>query len=182
LKKYVEKRWVATMKTPEVPSRKVYRNQESKVIEFVSSGELYGLRQGVKPLPLLKKGPLKLLRRGEEIVEMEKQDDTTEHIEDIFQGACGKDAYSQVSETSADAIFDEELDTFASSFRYQIMSPLVAHSSQSSCSAETVSQISSSDPFSMMDSPSLLSEMSDDRKDKDCYITITVCDVGIQTD
>jgi hypothetical protein len=180
LKKYVEKRWVATMKIPEIPSAKVYRKQESKVIEFVSSGDLCQLRQGAKPF--IKKYPLKLLRRGEEILEMEKHEDPVGPIEDIFQQSAANEGSSHVSETSADAIFDETLDGFPASFKYQIMSPFVVHSSQSSSATETASQISSAEPFSEMDSPSLFSEMSENRKEADCYITITVCDVGIQTD
>jgi len=40
VKKYLEKRWVASTKLPDIPANKVYRRQESTVIDFVSSGKL----------------------------------------------------------------------------------------------------------------------------------------------
>ena len=42
VKKYIEKRWVATIKVPDIPSGKKYRKQETGVINFVSSWKLNG--------------------------------------------------------------------------------------------------------------------------------------------
>ena len=76
VKKYIEKRWVATTKVPDIPSDKKYRKQETGVIDFVSSWKLNG--------NLKTKGyssetpasfhvpPMKLLKRGEIV---EKIDD-----------------------------------------------------------------------------------------------------------
>lgn len=69
MKKYVEKRWVASSETPSIPPGKAYRPQESRVIEFISSGLLDRIRQtthtNVGNPPVSEQVPLQLLRKSQ---------------------------------------------------------------------------------------------------------------------
>lgn len=179
MKKYIEKRWVATLKIPEIPPMKSYRNQETLVIEFVSSGELFRLRQGHKSPSFLESKALKIMRRGEEIAEMETREASKESPKDTLSVKDTAPDSSSTSQFSADAIFDNDLDEFATSFKYQIMSPRIVHSSQSSTSAAK-SQVSSFDPPLILDTvPICLDECGSEAEG---IITVMVCDMGTQTD
>ena len=69
MKKYIEKRWVSTSETPSVPLGKSYRPQESRVIEFISSGHLNRIRQatdiGIGNRPVSEWAPLELLKKSQ---------------------------------------------------------------------------------------------------------------------
>ena len=88
MKKYIEKRWVGSLDTPVTPLGKIYRPQESQVIEFVSSGQLDCKRKageiGIGRQAFQQPTPLELLRRprgkkGYEIQEKHMDD----QIDDI---------------------------------------------------------------------------------------------------
>jgi hypothetical protein len=180
MKKYIEKRWVATSKTPEIPTFKSYRNQETRVIEFVSSGELFRLRQGIKGPSCPQNGPLRIIRRGEEISETETPDLAKESPEDTLPEADTSHDSSSITQSSTDSIFDNDIDDFSSSFKYQIMSPCIAHSSHHSSPMATYSQVSSSDPPLNLDT--MLICPNECHSEPEEISTVMVRDIGTQTD
>lgn len=180
MKKYIEKRWVATSNLPDVPSIKSYRNQETRVIEFVSSGELLRVRQGITNPSVPKNNPLRIIRRGEEIVEMETPDLGKKSPEDTLPETETSHDSSSVTQSSTESIFDNNIDDFSTSFKYQIMSPQKAHSSHSGCSTAGDSQVSSFDPPLILDT--MLIRPNDCDEEDDGISTIMVCDIGTQTD
>ena len=76
MKKYVEKRWVASAETPSIPLGKAYRPQESRVIEFISSGQLDRIRQtthtNVGNRPVSERVPLQLLKKYQREPKLQK--------------------------------------------------------------------------------------------------------------
>jgi hypothetical protein len=180
MKKYIEKRWVATSKLPDIPSIKNYRNQETRVIEFVSSGELLRVRQGITNPSFPKNRPLRIIRRGEEIVEMESPDLGKKSPEDTLPETDTSHDSSSVTQSSTESIFDNDIDDFSTSFKYQIMSPQKTHSSNGGCSTAGASRVSSFDPPLILDTMLICPKDCD--KEADGIGTIIVCDIGTQTD
>lgn len=79
LKKYMDKRWVATPRIPDMAPDKAYRAQEIRVIDFVASGGLDSEKEKAqsdakdRPFPEIKRS--RLLRRGETLKEISSADD-----------------------------------------------------------------------------------------------------------
>lgn len=72
----MEKRWVASSETPSIPPGKVYRPQESQVIEFISAGHLDHIRQTtdttVGSRPISERAPLELLKKSQRETKLHK--------------------------------------------------------------------------------------------------------------
>lgn len=192
-KKYVEKRWVATYKVPDIPAGKMYRKQETWVIDFVSAEKLERSLKGKnypsEPFTFSQAKPLKMLKRGENIENdlsrqnawasgkrphsytvsppestIEKSD--TEGTDDTLTS----DQKVRTSlETTSFPMIDIDF-KIPDTFKFDVMSPDINYPE---C---TLSDSSSSAPEIYITGVSTASEM--DATDA----MVTVCDVGVQTD
>lgn len=200
VKKYIEKRWVATTKVPDIPSDKKYRKQETGVIDFVSSWKLNG--------NLKTKGyssetptsfditPMRLLKRGELV---EKIDDGEVFVTDASHHG-GTFATTEVIEDKSKTNTDPKLSAIAAeilnvhhevgnflematpgldnfdfkipqTFRFNVMSPNVKHANHASTETSSGSELS-------LAANTVPSNTNIDGLD----VIILVCDVGIQTE
>ena len=193
VKKYVDKRWVATSKVPVVPPGKTFRKQETRVIEWVSSGELgahlntcaalFNLAQTTQTRPL------KLLRRGEDVETIDDAslyDSRLASIERIPEqivsnhsvnatrpGFSGENSVN--CKDVASLLLDDIDMKVPKSFRYTFMSPHIA--------LEAKANRVSSDTYSGNDfTPLTHSGALDIDIDLDMDLMVMVCDIGIQTE
>jgi hypothetical protein len=200
VKKYIEKRWVATIKVPDIPSGKKYLKQEARVINFVSSWKLTG---NLKTKGYSSETPtsfhmphMRLLKRGEIVG---KIDDGKAHVRDAshhgetfaaIESVVDKPRANNDSNLSAIAagtlnvrhetesfleIATPGLDDFdfkiPQSFMFNIMSPNVIHANHPSSETSSICQL----PSATKASPS---KTNIDGLD----VIILVCDVGTQTE
>jgi hypothetical protein len=179
MKKYVDKRWVATSNVPIIPPGKRYRKQEKQVIDFVSSGELDLRLNKEGPAVIAAKNPqtlmLKLLKKGDQLEIMppgKLLEGSIDHVpeqiisEQIIKPFGNPTATSTSNVTCKDLLLDEIDMRIPKAFNYTVMSPRIfpgtTANSDSSLTSSNVSSYTETDP--------------------DFDLIVTVCDAWVQTE
>jgi hypothetical protein len=193
IKKYVERRWVASSTVPVLPLDKHYRRQEIQVIDLMSSGYLTSKQPPTVASYPIKTKSFKLLKRevkprGIEVV----KDAIFERLLDAATNSPSQDLFIQSIELSTngtshgvpdlyDAIEDDFGFTIPDSFQYQPMSPItdVTEASVDLQSLWNDSGSQDSHPLVASQDSLLPYNFVDDVKSD---LIIMVKDVGIQTD